>query len=103
MLPRTHHGAHIGVRGVEHYPEVWMIYGLVHRDYFRRLIENESRLEFPHHADAALLRDARGVAPNIRQTAESRAIVLVVDRSGRRNRVHANVRAADIRAHLDIT
>src|SRR5207249_4210045 len=78
-------------------------YGLMHRDHLGRLIESESGLKLPHQPDTALLRDARGVAPYIRQTVERRLVIAVFDRSGRGNGVYANVGAADIGAHLDIT
>ena len=93
VLARAHHGAHVGVRGVEHHPEVRMRHALVHGQHFGRLVEGEARARTPTPggcppscAMPAASRQTSG------ETVERGLVILVLDRAGRGDRIHADRR-----------
>src|SRR3954471_11723623 len=75
MLPRPDHAAHVGVTGIEHDQEIWMVHLFVHGDHFRWFVEDEPWFELPGEAHAAIARDGCRIMPGSGQTVERLLIV----------------------------
>ena len=101
-VARCHHGAHVGVAGIEQQLEVGVIHVVVQAYHLARLVEPEAGLEFPHQGNAVAGGSAGRRAQALHRVGEPLVVFGRVQFHRWARRIHAQGADAGIGAELQV-